>query len=120
MLTGLSDSGEAMQKWSDAGCSLKTDAAGHACRLDVIVRERAKSEAVRALGLAIGKEVSQLPTAMRQTAPNLSGMKQPLCCLWVCESGIRKKLVGWFVCSMQSSWEAGKWRHISRWLLHSC
>lgn len=43
VLTGLSDSGGSNAKWSDAGCSLKTDAAGHAYRRDVIVRERAKS-----------------------------------------------------------------------------
>lgn len=43
VLTGLSDSGGSNAKWSDAGCSLKTDAAGHAYRLDVIVKERAKS-----------------------------------------------------------------------------
>lgn len=52
--------GEAMQ-WSDAGCSLKTDAAGHAYRLDVIVRERAKPRTRRSLRSGTGKRVSQPP-----------------------------------------------------------
>ena len=43
VLAGLSAGGGSDVKWSDAGCSLKTDATGRAYRLDVSVRERTKS-----------------------------------------------------------------------------
>lgn len=43
VLASLSDGWRSDEKWSDAGCSLKTDATGGAYRLDVSVRERAKS-----------------------------------------------------------------------------
>ena len=40
VLVGLSAGGGSDAKWSDAGCSLKTDATGRAYRLDVSVREK--------------------------------------------------------------------------------
>ena len=43
VLAGLTAGGGSDVKWSDAGCSLKTDATGRAYRLDVSVRERTKS-----------------------------------------------------------------------------
>lgn len=59
------------EKWSDAGCSLKGEPAEFAEGMEVSVRERTGQGLWGGSRLAIGKRVSQLPTASSETTPDL-------------------------------------------------